>query len=445
MEVKPVTLKNGLRAGVMRLAPSKSHAHRVLMAEFLAGRFDALVENPVDCDDIAATKRCLRTLADAVPPPVLGRGVAKPSVAEPRPRAGGGTKLDVGESGTTRRLLGPVVAALGVTPEWIMRGRLASRPQIDYADLKPGVQELPGDVSSQFVSGLLFALPILKGDSEIRLTTPLASRGYVNMTLDVLKAYGIVIEETDAGFKVPGNQKYVAPADGPQIEGDWSGAAFILALAALGNDVTMSAADRASLKADSLQPDKAIEGMLEKLAVTAPVTPARASLRDSALPRGICEDTDGTVSLDVDACPDIFPILTVVAACRNGVTRFTGTRRLKIKESDRTAAMADVLGCLGVACDVGENEFVVKGTGRLDGQVPGVTSRRGADRQAVTAPRREVAPGTLFPTYADHRIAMSIAVAATRASAPVSLDNTVCAAKSFPTFFEDFETLALRA
>ena len=412
MDVKPIELKNGLRSGVMRLAPSKSHAHRVLIAEFLAGRFGALAENPVDCDDIAATKRCLRTLADAVPPPVLGRGVSKPSVSEPRPRAGGGTKLDVGESGTTRRLLGPVVAALGVTPEWIMRGRLASRPQIDYADLKPGVQELPGDVSSQFVSGLLFALPILKGDSEIRLTTPLASRGYVNMTLDVLKAYGIVIEETDAGFKVPGNQKYVAPADGPQIEGDWSGAAFILALAALGNDVTMSAADRASLKADSLQPDKAIEGMLEKLAVTAPVV----------------ESDDGTVVLDVDACPDIFPILTVVAACRNGVTRFTGTRRLKIKESDRTAAMADVLGCLGVACDVGENEFVVKGTGRLGG--------------AVGETHRGTEP---LPTYADHRIALSIAVTATRASAPVSLDNTVCAAKSFPTFFEDFETLALRA
>ena len=386
MEVKPVTLESGLRAGVMRLAPSKSHAHRVLIAEFLAGRLDALAANPVDCDDIAATKRCLKSLATATHHSSLNTQHCI---------------LDVGESGTTRRLLGPVVAALGVKPDWIMRGRLASRPQIDYADLKPGVQELPGDVSSQFVSGLLFALPILSGDSEIRLTTPLASRGYVNMTLDVLKAYGIAVEETPTGFKVPGNQKYVAPADGPQIEGDWSGAAFILALEALGNDVTMSAADSASLKSDSTQPDKAIVGMLKKLS-----SPLSTSTSDLHL------------SLDVDACPDIFPILTVVAACRDGVTRFTGTRRLKIKESDRTAAMADVLGRFGVACEVGENEVVVHGTARL--------ACRGREP---------------LPTCADHRIAMSIAVAATRASAPVALDNTICAAKSFPTFFEDFLNL----
>lgn len=368
----------------MRLAPSKSHAHRVLIAEFLAGRVSSLADDPIDCDDIAATKRCLRALG------------------------AGGTELelDVGESGTTRRLLGPVVAALGVKPEWIMRGRLASRPQIDYTDLKSGVQELPGDISSQFVSGLLFALPILKGDSEIRLTTPLASRGYVDMTLDVLKTYGIKVEETASGFKVPGNQKYIAPANGPEIEGDWSGAAFILAMNALGNDIALSEKDRASLKADSMQPDKAIVEMLEKLTVKAPSATQPSTFNLQPL------------TLDVDACPDIFPILTVVAACREGVTRFTGTRRLKIKESDRTAAMANVLGKLGVEVEVEENAFVVKGIGRL-----GVA----ADS---------------FPTYADHRIAMSIAVAATRSDAPISLDNTACAAKSFPTFFEDFNNLS---
>lgn len=360
------TLSNGLRKGVMRLAQSKSHAHRVLIAEFLSGRTSSLADAPIDCDDILATKRCLRALA------------------------AGDSTLDCNESGTTRRLLGPVVAALGVTPNWVMRGRLASRPQIDYSCLKPGVQELPGDISSQFVSGLLFALPILKGDSEIRLTTPLASRGYVEMTLDVLKTYGIKITETANGFLVPGNQQFIAPANGPEIEGDWSGAAFILAMNALGNEIELSAADRASLKADSLQPDKAIVPYLAELA------------------------KDGSVTLDVDACPDIFPILTVVAAYRDFPTTFTGTKRLKIKESDRTAAMAEVLTLLGVKTEVEENCFLVAGAKGLE------------------------SPSEVFHTLSDHRIAMSIAVAATKARAPLSIDNTACAAKSFPTFFEDF-------
>lgn len=369
-------LENGLRKGVMRLAPSKSHAHRVLIAEFLAGRTSSLGDAPVDCDDILATKRCLRVLS---------------SMQDARSTEH--ATLDVGESGTTRRLLGPVVAALGVTPNWVMRGRLASRPQIDYADLKPGVQELPGDVSSQFISGLLFALPILKGDSEIRLTTPLASRGYVEMTLEVLKTYGIVVEEISSGFLVPGNQKYVAPAEGPKIEGDWSGAAFILAMDALGNAVELSAADRASLSPDSRQPDKAIVPYLAEL------------------------KKEGEVTLDVDACPDIFPILTIVAAFRDSPTIFTGTKRLKIKESDRTSAMADVLANLGARCEVHDDNVVVSGT--------------------------DIPRGGAFQTQGDHRIAMAIAVAATQSDVPIELDNTACAAKSFPTFFEDFNQLEM--
>lgn len=368
MDCKAVEIRGGLRKGVMRLAQSKSHAHRVLIAEFLSGRTASLADDPIDCDDILATKRCLRALA------------------------AGESTLDCNESGTTRRLLGPVVAALGVKPNWVMRGRLASRPQIDYSDLKPGVQELPGDVSSQFVSGLLFALPILKGDSEIRLTTPLASRGYVNMTIDVLRTYGIAVEETASGFRVPGNQRYQAPAEGPTIEGDWSGAAFIFALNALGNEIELSDADRKSLKADSLQPDKAIVPYLAELA------------------------KEGSVTLDVDACPDIFPILTVVAAFRADQTIFTGTRRLKIKESDRTAAMEDVLNRLGVRTTVAENSFTVQGSGGPFA-------------------------GGAFTSYNDHRIAMSVAVAATRAESPVTIDNTACAAKSFPTFFADFAAL----
>lgn len=371
-----IRLEPGLRCGAMTVPVSKSHAHRVLIAEFLAGRFAFLESAAEDCDDICATKRCLRALA-----------AARPS---------GAAVLDCGESGTTRRLLGPVVAAYGVTPTWEMKGRLASRPQIAYPTLAPGVHELAGDVSSQFVSGLLFALPVLDGDSEIRLSSPLASRGYVDMTLDVLRAYGVAIEETATGFRVAGRQRYRAPAAEPHIETDWSGAAFPLAMNALGNDVRLADASRAGLTADSRQPDRAVVRLLAGFACA------------------------GDVTVDVDACPDLFPVLTVVASRRAGLTRFTGIRRLRLKESDRVAAMADVLARFGVAVEVSETTFVVRG-------------------------RTEPLRGGAFSSFADHRIAMSIAVGATVADAAVEIDDAACAAKSYPTFFAQFAALARHA
>lgn len=373
-------LEPGLRRGTMAVPISKSHAHRVLIAEFLAGRTACLAPSPEDCDDICATKRCLAALD-----------------AQRTPRAQGKNAVtqDCGESGTTRRLLGPIVAALGVTPNWVMKGRLATRPQIDYANLEPGVQVLAGDVSSQFVSGLLFALPLLDSDSEIRLTSPLASRGYVDMTLDVLRTYGVSVDETATGFRVAGHQRFCAPADGPRIETDWSGAAFPLAMAALGNAVRLSDGCAAGLADDSRQPDRAIVPILADFART------------------------GDGSVDIDACPDIFPVLTVLAAKRAGTTRFTGIRRLRLKESDRVAAMADVLTRFGVAADVSEAAFAVHGR---------------------TAPLC----GGSFHSFADHRIAMSIAVGATVCDGPVEIDDERCASKSYPGFFAQVAALRPR-
>ena len=384
-------LEPGLRRGTMAVPVSKSHAHRVLIAEFLAGRTVCLAANVADCDDIRATKRCLAALAARLAP----RARDTDAGTAPRARDVGArpVTLDCGESGTTRRLLGPVVAALGVTPNWVMKGRLATRPQIDYTKLEPGVQVLAGDVSSQFVSGLLFALPLLDGDSEIRLTSPLASRGYVDMTLDVLRAYGVSVEETATGFRVAGRQRFCAPADGPHIETDWSGAAFPLAMNALGNAIRLTDASAAGLSADSRQPDRAIVRILKDFAGA------------------------GDVTVDIDACPDIFPVLTVVAARRAGVTRFTGIRRLRLKESDRVAAMAGVLTRFGVATDVSDGAFAVRGQ---------LTPLRGG----------------AFRSFADHRIAMSIAVGATVADAPVEIDDAACAAKSYPDFFAQFAALA---
>ena len=364
-----MTLRPGPRQGVVALPASKSHAHRVLIADFLAGCTRLLDDAAEDCADILATKRCLRALS----PNLAGeKGVAAP--------------LDCGESGTTRRLLGPVAAALGWKGEYVMRGRLAERPQIAYDTLAGGVHELRGDVSSQFASGLLFALPLLSEDSEIRFTTPLASRGYVDLTLRVLAAYGIVVESTATGFRVPGSQRYRAPADPPRIERDWSGAAFWLAMNALGSRIAFTPEDAAALLPDSLQPDRAVVGILKGFAQS------------------------GSLTCDVSACPDLFPVLTVVAACRDGETRFVGTRRLRAKESDRVAAMAEALSRFGRRMLTEDDAATVVG------------------RPAPLA-------GGSFRAFGDHRIAMSVAVGATVAGGPVELDDVACAAKSYPQFF----------
>jgi len=392
-----ICLEPGLREGELRLPPSKSHAHRVLIADFLAGGSAYREVNPLDCDDIVATKRCLSALAfctGRAPTPgpfCTGRAPTPGPFCTGRALTPGIAPvfLPVGESGTTQRLLGPIVVALGLKPVWQMEGRLATRPQRAYAELKPGVYTLPGDVSSQFVSGLLFALPLLEDESQIRLSSPLSSRGYVEMTLEVLKAYGICIEEGKTGFRVPAG-RYVRPTDTVQIESDWSSAAFLFALNALGNEIAFS---REGLSETSHQPDRVVREILEKM----PFLP----------------------SVDVDACPDLFPVLTVVAAAQQKETSFTGIRRLRLKESDRVAAMKDVLTRLGVRVDVTDESFVVHGT-------------------------KNPFKGGSFTSYADHRIALSIAVGATHAAAPVTIDNVSCASKSYPTFFADFSALIFR-
>ena len=354
----------GLRMGAAEVPRSKSHLHRLLIADFLAGDRRRLADDPDDSDDIRATKRCLRALdTDATD-----------------------VTLDCGESGSTLRFLAPVAAALGKRASFQKAGRLAARPMLAYPEIRSGLHELAGDVSSQFVTGLLFALPLLAGDSRIRFTSPLESRGYVDLTLAVVRGAGVVVRETaDGGFDIPGGQRF-APQPTVAAERDWSGAAFWLAANAIGNRI-----DVAGMNPASMQPDRAIVGALAQLGGT----------------------------IDVAQFPDSFPVLTVAAACRPQTTAFTGIRRLRIKESDRVAAMADVLARFGVRTESAENRFAVHGT---DGPLAG-----GA-----------------FASFGDHRIAMSIAIGATRAKGAVEIDNAACAAKSYPRFFDIFAALACR-
>ena len=330
--------------GAVTPPPSKSHLHRLLVAEFLSGG-EIPPADPADCADVAATKRCIAAMR----------------------RGGAEVVLDVGESGSTLRFFAPVAAALGFKASFVRRGRLAERPFIEYASLEPGVHELRGDVSSQFATGLLFALPLLDGDSEIRFTTPLQSRGYVDMTLDVVRSYGIRVDETPGGgFFVPGRQKFVSP--GPvSPEADWSGAAFWHAANALGSEITVK-----GTAPESRQPDAAAPELVAKCAA--------AGLLDRE-----------TV-VDVSGCPDLYPALAVVAHVKGGgKVRFTGTERLRMKESDRIAAM-----------------------------------------EAVFADPRDVDPRN------DHRIAMAAAILSTVADGPVLVHGASCVAKSYPGFWDEF-------
>ena len=374
-----ITIQPGARNGSVQIPISKSCAHRMLIADYLAGgdRYKTFSDAGAD---MQATCRCLAALSsdDAI--------------------------LDCGESGSTLRFMLPVAALFPRKITFTASGRLPQRPIAPFLELlsahgvvvqkadfplqikgvlQAGEYAVRGDISSQIITGLLFALPTLNGDSAIRYTTPLQSSGYVDLTLQVLEKHGVKTEKQDDGIKIFGRQKYTLQNDfSPEL--DWSGAAFWIAMNELGSKIAIPPMDMSSA-----QPDRAIVGILK----------------------------NNPDVIYVSQCPDIFPVLSVVAAAREKTTRFVGVRRLRLKESDRLAAMEEVLRRLGVKTTQGEDEFVVEGIGKpLKGNVT-------------------------IPTFNDHRIAMSAAVAATVADAPIAIESPECTAKSYPDFFKQFEKL----
>ncbi|MEY8402412.1 3-phosphoshikimate 1-carboxyvinyltransferase [Oscillospiraceae bacterium 44-34] len=370
--------------GTVTPPPSKSQAHRAILAQLLAG--GGTVSNLAASQDIEATRRCaaaLKTEGDGLP------------------------LLDCGESGSTLRFLIPIALALRGGGIFTGRGRLMERPQKPYFDifdekgisyeqkdgvltvrgeLKPGEYRLPGNVSSQFVTGLLYALPLLDGDSEIMLTSPLESRGYVDMTLEVLDRFGIQIEVLEDGYLVPGGQKY-RPCD-LEVEADWSQAAFWLAAGSLGNPVlTVGLSDQ------STQGDRVIDEHFASFAW----------------------GTWRTVEIDVSDCPDLLPPLAVMAAFHDGATRLTNAARLRLKESDRLATVTKMLTALGGQVEEGPDWLAIPGTRFLKG-------------------------GTVDGAN-DHRIVMAAAIAATRCTGPVTILGAEAVNKSYPTFWEEYKRL----
>lgn len=400
-----VTISPRRLSGAVTPPPSKSQAHRVIIAAALA-EGESLIRKLSPSQDITATLACMTSLGaevrwagDAVCIRGIGGGTA-PEMPE----------LDCGESGSTLRFLMPIALAKAGGGVFLGRGRLMERPQEPYFEifrkkgiafsrgdgtlriegtLRPGSYLLPGNVSSQFVTGLLYALPLLDGDSKIILTTELESSGYIDMTMDVLRQFGVTAERTAGGWHIPGRQRF--EARDAEVEADYSQAAFFYAAKGMGNDVTVTGMNPASQQGDKIMLD--YEARL---------------------------DGRGPAELDVRDCPDLVPALAARAALREGeITHIAHAGRLRIKESDRLASVAAVLTAMGAEIAEEPEGLLIRGKGSLPG-------------------------GVTVDSWNDHRIAMMAAVAASRCESPVTITGAECVRKSYPTFWNDYRLLGGR-
>lgn len=376
---------------------SKSFLHRRLITTALAdgpslGRFQLPV---APSKDILATYNALSALVKPL-------------------EDGSPVILDCGESGTTLRLLVPVVACIGRAATFTGHGRLPNRPMQPYAEafasrgvtlefpatpdtflplklsgrLQPGVYSLPGNISSQFISGLLFALPLLGEASEIRLTSPLESEAYVRMTIATMKEFGIdVLPLEDGGFAIPANSRYVLPKSMNSVETDASQAAFWHLANFLGSSVEISGECPSTLQGDAIFPE-----LLDRLRAEKP---------------------GDTLDIDVSQTPDLVPALAAAAAYAHGTTRLVNAARLRIKESDRLATTCSLLRVFGSACQELPDALIVP---------PG----------PPTPPNRPVH----VDGANDHRIVMAAAMLATRH--PCTIKGAEAVQKSYPTFFDDY-------
>lgn len=384
--------------GIMEAPPSKSMAHRLLICAGLS-EGKSVIEGISSSEDMKATLDCLAAIGakyEIEGEKVTLTGADIRNIPE-------NAVLRCRESGSTLRFFIPICLLDGKTFTFTGSEKLLSRPLSVYKEifekqkiyfeataekialggkLKSGVFEIPGNISSQFITGLLFVLPLLEEESKIKLIPPVESRSYINLTLEALSVFGIKVEWQDENtLFINGGQNYKAAE--AKVEGDYSNAAFFEALNLLGSEIEIT-----GLEPKSLQGDKIYEKyfpLLEK----------------------------GEKNIDISDCPDLGPILFAVAAAKNGGT-FTGTKRLKIKESDRASAMAEELSKFGTRVTVNEDSVVI-------------------DASEFHAPT-EVLRG-----HNDHRIVMSCAVLATLTGGKI--EGAEASRKSLPDFFERLKKL----
>lgn len=406
--------------GRLQLPPSKSMAHRLMICAGLATG-TSRISGLRDSKDMQATLQCLKALGAQVTGdfPVLEITGCDPASRKEE------AELDCNESGSTLRFMIPCAALSPAPAVFTGRGRLMERPMGVYANLfleqglrfgqgdgriliqgplQPGLFQVPGNVSSQFISGLLFAAGFMNGTTEIAVLPPYESRDYVNMTVSALETFGITVHQPTAhGYVVPGGQS-CKPRQ-VQVEGDWSQAAFPAVLAALKGSVVLE-----GLNPDSLQGDKVILDILRKAG-------ADGRWQDGALEIRRPEGGLKPLEVDLGPCPDLGPALCVLAAFIPGKSVIGNAGRLRIKESDRIAAMEEELRKWGVNISSTQDTIVIQGQ----------SGYRLAD---MTAP-------VTIDGHNDHRIVMAMAVFGWAAGSPSEIQGAQAVTKSWPSFFED--------
>lgn len=395
-----IKIEKGKASGKIQAPPSKSMAHRLLISAAMC-EGESIVRDVSNCEDVLATLDCLHSLGietQCVGKDIIVKG-RDPRLAIPS------SPLECRESGSTLRFLIPVAMLSSRTTVFYGAKRLMQRPMSVYeklfsekgltyigdgesivvkGPLKSGEYTLVGNVSSQFISGLIFALPLADGDSIIKIIPPIESRSYINLTVNAVKEFGISVEWLDEyTLKIPGNQKYL-PTD-ITVEGDYSGAVFPDSLNLFGSCVEIL-----GLNPKSIQGDASYKKYLTLL-------------------------NSGVPTIHIGDCPDLGPMLFAVAAAKFGGV-FSGTKRLKIKESDRACAMAEELKKFGTSVSVYEDSVVVY-------------------------PAEFHSPSEVLRGHGDHRIVMALSILLTLVGGEI--DGADAISKSYPNFFEDLKTLGI--
>jgi 3-phosphoshikimate 1-carboxyvinyltransferase len=410
--VSPTVLK-----GKVKIPPSKSISHRALIAAGLSnGR--SRIDNLIMSKDMEATINILKNLGAKVE--FNGDFAIIESNGDIRVS---NQYMNCNESGSTIRFFIPIALTTGDKVTFDGEGKLVERPMGPYYEifdeqglkyetnagclplkvegkLKPGNFKIRGDISSQFITGLLFALPLLDGDSVITITTELESKGYIDLTLDTLSRFGVIIHNNNyKEFHVKGNQKFISLDY--YVEGDYSQVAFWLAAGVLSENITCT-----GMNLNSLQGDKVIIEILKEMNADISLSKEGITAKQSKL--------KGT-AIDVSECPDLVPILAVVAALSEGTTTIYNAARVRIKECDRLHAITTELNKLGASVLEKEDSLVIEGKESLNGG--------------------EV------ESWNDHRIVMALAIAALKCKAPVTIKDSGAITKSYPGFFKDFISL----
>lgn len=412
-----VTIHPKKLKGIVSIPPSKSLSHRAIIAASLSEE-ESVISNVMFSKDILATIEGMKALGAKIE--VDGTTLRiKGSIIKRN-----GNVIDANESGSTLRFLIPIALVNSEPIEFVGHNHLVNRPLDSYFEifdkigieythpnetylplktsggLISGVYEVKGNISSQFITGLLFALPLLEGDSIVKIIGSLESRGYIDLTLDILAKFGItILNHNYESFEIKGNQSY--SGYNYTIEGDYSQTAFFLIAGAMGADIKLN-----GMSLDSYQGDKKILEDIQALGGSIVFKNDLLSCKPS--------QTKGA-TIDFSQSPDLGPALTVLASISQGVSHFVHVSRLRIKECDRVTSMKEELEKLGAKIDEELDTMIIHGVEKFNGGI--------------------------VDSHNDHRVAMALAMASLKMKEDLTILNAECVSKSYPNFWEVFESL----